>query len=167
MKGRLPASCRPFILLRSDCRVPGVHPEGAGGFFAADLVDVEAGERGRVEVECDEVLPADVGVAELVYVGDVSARHVAGHPLASRLVAKPLGLAHLEKRLPHHAAQHAHHAERAGVVVDGCTLSRDRKSTRLNSSHTVISYAVFCLKKKKKKILKQNTYEKKKITSTK
>src|SRR5438034_7122701 len=30
----------------------------------------------------------------------------------------------------------------------------DRKSTRLNSSHTVISYAVFCLKKKKKK---QNT----------
>src|SRR5437588_7799213 len=31
----------------------------------------------------------------------------------------------------------------------------DRKSTRLNSSHTVISYAVFCLKKKKKKKSKQ------------
>src|SRR5438034_5659663 len=30
------------------------------------------------------------------------------------------------------------------------TSSGDRKSTRLNSSHTVISYAVFCLKKKKK-----------------
>src|SRR5438034_7112503 len=29
-------------------------------------------------------------------------------------------------------------------------LQVDRKSTRLNSSHTVISYAVFCLKKKKK-----------------
>src|SRR5438034_4274072 len=29
---------------------------------------------------------------------------------------------------------------------------KDRKSTRLNSSHTVISYAVFCLKKKKKEI---------------
>src|SRR5256885_5383971 len=29
------------------------------------------------------------------------------------------------------------------------TLDRDRKSTRLNSSHLVISYAVFCLKKKK------------------
>src|SRR5438132_5390977 len=28
----------------------------------------------------------------------------------------------------------------------------DRKSTRLNSSHTVISYAVFCLKKKKKQV---------------
>src|SRR5260221_9755458 len=31
----------------------------------------------------------------------------------------------------------------------------DRKSTRLNSSHTVISYAVFCLKKKKKKTIKR------------
>src|SRR5690348_17775026 len=30
-------------------------------------------------------------------------------------------------------------------------LLRDRKSTRLNSSHPSISYAVFCLKKKKKK----------------
>src|SRR5438034_9354544 len=28
------------------------------------------------------------------------------------------------------------------------SVARDRKSTRLNSSHTVISYAVFCLKKK-------------------
>src|SRR3712207_7046628 len=32
-------------------------------------------------------------------------------------------------------------------------LSRDRKSTRLNSSHANISYAVFCLKKKNKYIL--------------
>src|SRR5205807_6376071 len=32
-------------------------------------------------------------------------------------------------------------------IVDGM-LKRDRKSTRLNSSHLVISYAVFCLKKK-------------------
>src|SRR2546422_6995402 len=31
-----------------------------------------------------------------------------------------------------------------------CTKERDRKSTRLNSSHGYISYAVFCLKKKKK-----------------
>src|SRR2546422_8559650 len=36
---------------------------------------------------------------------------------------------------------------------DDCTeitITRDRKSTRLNSSHGYISYAVFCLKKKKK-----------------
>src|SRR5258708_32395687 len=31
-----------------------------------------------------------------------------------------------------------------------CAQCRDRKSTRLNSSHQIISYAVFCLKKKKK-----------------
>src|SRR5207249_11800748 len=38
------------------------------------------------------------------------------------------------------------------------SLKEDRKSTRLNSSHVSISYAVFCLKKKKKnkKILKSN-----------
>ena len=37
-----------------------------------------------------------------------------------------------------------------GVVAEVTTATdRDRKSTRLNSSHTVISYAVFCLKKKK------------------
>src|SRR2546426_5644919 len=36
-------------------------------------------------------------------------------------------------------------------VVQGIFDDSDRKSTRLNSSHLVISYAVFCLKKKKKK----------------
>src|SRR5436190_13237707 len=36
---------------------------------------------------------------------------------------------------------------------------RDRKSTRLNSSHTVISYAVFCLKKKNEIRPKQNENE--------
>src|SRR3712207_8423502 len=33
-----------------------------------------------------------------------------------------------------------------------CPLERDRKSTRLNSSHANISYAVFCLKKKKYRV---------------
>src|SRR5256885_3798564 len=36
-------------------------------------------------------------------------------------------------------------------VMVSLIFSGDRKSTRLNSSHLVISYAVFCLKKKKKK----------------
>src|SRR5438552_12152913 len=38
---------------------------------------------------------------------------------------------------------------------------QDRKSTRLNSSHQIISYAVFCLKKKKKKQKTKTTQEKK------
>src|SRR5207244_6367281 len=33
-----------------------------------------------------------------------------------------------------------------------CPRAQDRKSTRLNSSHQIISYAVFCLKKKKKNV---------------
>src|SRR3712207_8745146 len=46
-------------------------------------------------------------------------------------------------------------AVRAGLdavaAVKALPLDTDRKSTRLNSSHANISYAVFCLKKKKKK----------------
>src|SRR5438552_12991740 len=44
------------------------------------------------------------------------------------------------------------------VLLEFFTGSGDRKSTRLNSSHQIISYAVFCLKKKKnKKSIKINT----------
>src|SRR5260221_67367 len=57
------------------------------------------------------------------------------------------------------AAQDGRGASRQSLLQPPCTpwrlddpvfTYRDRKSTRLNSSHTVISYAVFCLKKKKK-----------------
>src|SRR5947208_13152751 len=43
------------------------------------------------------------------------------------------------------------HVERhdAGAAFHDHAQRRDRKSTRLNSSHQIISYAVFCLKKKK------------------
>src|SRR2546430_8971346 len=40
----------------------------------------------------------------------------------------------------------------------GPALRPDRKSTRLNSSHSQISYAVFCLKKKKNIIIKTHHY---------
>src|SRR5947207_4586556 len=43
-------------------------------------------------------------------------------------------------------------------LIEQLELEQDRKSTRLNSSHTVISYAVFCLKKKKK-TKQQHTHE--------
>src|SRR5690348_17419352 len=42
------------------------------------------------------------------------------------------------------------HSDGLGTLVAG--QFQDRKSTRLNSSHPSISYAVFCLKKKKKKV---------------
>src|SRR6266481_4812301 len=54
------------------------------------------------------------------------------------------------------------------MTVANLPKEQDRKSTRLNSSHSSISYAVFCLKKKKKKnsiffMLKKKTKKKKKI----
>src|SRR5207253_5885051 len=61
------------------------------------------------------------------------------HPLRDRLrrVEQPaLVVRQLERRAPR---------------LPTARRFRDRKSTRLNSSHVAISYAVFCLKKKKKK----------------
>src|SRR5258708_15454329 len=52
-------------------------------------------------------------------------------------------------------ADSCHRSTSASVVaasVGVVSPSTDRKSTRLNSSHQIISYAVFCLKKKKKNI---------------
>src|SRR5258708_29298965 len=53
--------------------------------------------------------------------------------------AKNMTRATLETEAHHELAEHQ------------ARLPGDRKSTRLNSSHQIISYAVFCLKKKKKK----------------
>src|SRR5688572_31259824 len=48
-----------------------------------------------------------------------------------------------------------------------CVAREDRKSTRLNSSHSQISYAVFCLKKKKKQKSNMNHQNTKRIESEK
>src|SRR5260221_2750156 len=62
-----------------------------------------------------------------------------GHPLD-----------HRERVLFHeHAILEGARLRLIGVADQVMRPMRDRKSTRLNSSHTVISYAVFCLKKKK------------------
>src|SRR5260221_4997865 len=59
----------------------------------------------------------------------------------------------------HHQSHREHCANQllsalvAGFARSHRSLFSDRKSTRLNSSHTVISYAVFCLKKKKLALL--------------
>src|SRR5256885_3856531 len=46
-------------------------------------------------------------------------------------------------------------AKDAGIYLASVDSRADRKSTRLNSSHLVISYAVFCLKKKKDLLFQQ------------
>src|SRR5256885_7399880 len=60
-------------------------------------------------------------------------------------------------RQAHHVPRLAagHRIRKGDVGLEGPAVDRadeDRKSTRLNSSHLVISYAVFCLKKKKRNV---------------
>src|SRR5699024_11889903 len=58
----------------------------------------------------------------------------------------------VESRFCNRKAQHSHAILRNLNQLSACAffvIREDRKSTRLNSSHVSISYAVFCLKKKK------------------
>src|SRR2546422_8559327 len=78
----------------------------------------------------------------------------SGTWLRSFSFSRPWPLEEVHLRRPEEADQakrEADHAERAGEPDQGRYAGddRDRKSTRLNSSHGYISYAVFCLKKKK------------------
>src|SRR5438445_5753918 len=79
--------------------------------------------------------------------------HPAGRPPVSRMVVD----VHAHVIVPGLGAD-VRRENGAQVVAFGGRTS-DRKSTRLNSSHANISYAVFCLKKKKKKKLTITTYE--------
>src|SRR5438067_9121948 len=80
--------------------------------------------------------------------------------------ALPISLGHEPRHVADAAADHhvgplQRDAAAAGRVAldhhQPAAPGRDRKSTRLNSSHVSISYAVFCLKKKKKKKNISNT----------
>src|SRR5690242_21143293 len=63
-------------------------------------------------------------------------RDALKHLSQAGLVAEMLGEPQIFRSMPR-------------LASDFITLAQDRKSTRLNSSHMSISYAVFCLKKKK------------------
>src|SRR3712207_8939114 len=77
-------------------------------------------------------------------------------PAADAHVLRDAGLAHAcpdERRVRDRAGHGVAHI-RVGVGAPRAGHgARDRKSTRLNSSHANISYAVFCLKKKKPRFL--------------
>src|SRR5438034_6085720 len=64
----------------------------------------------------------------------------------------------------HHRARDVAEIRYPAREVPHAEVGEDRKSTRLNSSHTVISYAVFCLKKKKKKKKKKKSKNKQRTT---
>src|SRR5688500_19488281 len=71
-------------------------------------------------------------------------------PLITILVALILAIAVLPSALNLPQTNPTQTLEYAPVPPEESDETPDRKSTRLNSSHLVISYAVFCLKKKKK-----------------
>src|SRR5205814_6613103 len=109
----------------------------AGGMAWARKLD---GEEGRVYA-----LMGDGEVAE----GSVweAAEFIAFHGLSN--VCGIIDLNRLGQSGP---TMHQHHAEvyERRLQAFGWDTAVDRKSTRLNSSHLGISYAVFCLKKKNK-----------------
>src|SRR5438309_7120449 len=70
----------------------------------------------------------------------------------------------LRVRIPYTSKESAQRALSDLAAARSRSAHRDRKSTRLNSSHSSISYAVFCLKKKKKN--KKKHYQKKKKLRT-
>src|SRR5207253_10618668 len=98
-----------------------VAPRALRSFPTRRSSDLELRVEARAELEERADPPAD---------GDVAARRLddPGDEAQERRLARPVA---------------AHETDR----VAGLDL--DRKSTRLNSSHVAISYAVFCLKKKK------------------
>src|SRR5256885_11826026 len=70
----------------------------------------------------------DCGTTNGIWVREISAERARNEPIYEKIAGRV-------------AAE--------DITVDRKVLVPDRKSTRLNSSHLVISYAVFCLKKKK------------------
>src|SRR3712207_7528439 len=82
---------------------------------------------------------------------EVAAHHddlCAVHDRLSELPGSDLALREEDQRLDAGSGRVGRH-RRAGVAGGGADHGLDRKSTRLNSSHANISYAVFCLKKNK------------------
>src|SRR2546422_4217864 len=76
-------------------------------------------------------------------------------PVEAMLQLRRFHLGHAGEVRPNGTVQPCLQVHARDVAVLGVHVEdrRDRKSTRLNSSHGYISYAVFCLKKKKKKTI--------------
>src|SRR2546430_17719882 len=77
------------------------------------------------------------------------ARHHQGRALPPRAAAADLHAAVVPRPHAAHGAAGGRAAGGRPPAAPWAACGRDRKSTRLNSSHSQISYAVFCLKKKK------------------
>src|SRR5215475_8510087 len=132
----------------------------------------------NAEMGCDQVrdLAADlaIGIAD-GQERDAALRHAATCPSCRRLVAELSSVVDALLLLaPSHDPPPGFAAATLARISPPASRRRratrpggDRKSTRLNSSHVKISYAVFCLKKKKKKNHKKQKKKKQHKTQTK
>src|SRR5947208_8194673 len=103
-----------------------------------DEIEVHKSDRERIEFRCDD--PS-------VPTGDDNLVVRATKALFEETKLKNGVSIELKKKIPHGAGLGGGSSDAASTLL---ALNQiDRKSTRLNSSHQIISYAVFCLKKKK------------------
>src|SRR5438874_6354208 len=109
--------------------------------FALDLDELDV----RV-VELADDLRAPLFVELPEFLGEVHATHVRTPPDA--LVSSFPSGRPPDRLTARSCARTGSTRRRRGSASSRGSSSRDRKSTRLNSSHVEISYAVFCLKKK-------------------
>src|SRR2546430_5056025 len=77
--------------------------------------------------------------AQVSFAQETAKKELREHPRIAAAIRELHGAIEYMERAPHDFGGH-----KAQAIAD-----RDRKSTRLNSSHSQISYAVFCLKKKR------------------
>src|SRR5438132_5281511 len=158
---------------------PGNHEFHAAGaapyfnYFGAEAGDPKTGyysyELGTWHIivlnsECRDVGGCEAGSPQERWLRADLAAHPAACTLAywhrplfssgsahgNDLTVKPLFQALYQANADIVVGGHDHDYERFAPQTPAGVADPDRKSTRLNSSHTVISYAVFCLKKKKR-----------------
>src|SRR2546426_10002950 len=132
----------------SDSTSPTTDRRGFVGAVAALGAGVALGANTRVQ----RLFVAQQPTGAPVATSDAWLEHLKGRHRQLFDVPEPEGgtaLRHVRNYLD--AWRDAYGVVERDVSVVVTLYARDRKSTRLNSSHLVISYAVFCLKKKKKK----------------
>src|SRR5207245_9329671 len=120
---------------------------------------------------CLVSLPSTCSLYRFMFFFSCSVNHLDLHSFPTRR-SSDLGSGNCWFRCSHRSGSLSDAAAGDGALTRGCRngghllrggdnwAKLDRKSTRLNSSHGSISYAVFCLKKKKIKIIYINTQKK-------
>src|SRR5436190_2705942 len=113
----------------------------------AGLRSTAGGGARRVRPGSPRVLPAHLRGGQRAFLVQRS----ASREVTFRIISAKASSKSIPCELARQMTTNRMSASSIPIEPSGSPAFLDRKSTRLNSSHTVISYAVFCLKKKKKK----------------